>query len=168
MPTPAHTLLVLALVMALPGRGAPPPPSTPPLERPTSTMRDSVRLLVDAPERVAPGAPVPIRLVLENASDAPETVYLTGRPIAFDVVVEDSAGRDVWTRLAGETMSMVLQMVELAPGERREFRAEWDQRDAEGAPVGPGEYRLRGRLSMEAGAWMESEPVTLRIGPPHP
>lgn len=129
-----------------------------------STIRDSVRLLVDAPERMAPGAPVPVRLVLENASTVPEVVYLTGRPIAFDVIVEDAQGRAVWARLAGETIPMVLQVVELAPGERREFRTEWDQRDAEGERVEPGEYRIRGRLSTEGGAWLEADPVTLTIG----
>jgi hypothetical protein len=129
-----------------------------------STARDSLDLVVEVPERVGAGEAVPIRLVVENASGDAVTLYLTGRPIAFDVEVTDASGEVVWRRLEGQVASMVLQIRELAAGERLVFEAVWDQRTSAGRLVPPGAYRVRGVLPTDAREPLMTPYADLRIG----
>jgi hypothetical protein len=126
---------------------------------------DSVRLTPEVPEMVCAGAPVPITLRLQNTSDKPSDVYLTGRPVAFDIVVAREGGEVVWRRLEGETISMVLQIRQLAPGEVLEFEATWNQRTNRGEPVGPGVYIVHGILPTDEPQPLKTPTVRLRIAP---
>lgn len=127
---------------------------------------DSLRLALQVPDTVRAGEAVPITLRLTNAGDEPLELELRGRPIAFDVVVEDARGDVVWRRLEGEMVPAILQVRTLPPGDGLELTAEWDQRDREGEPVPPGVYTLRGTLPEARTGPLETPPATLRVLPP--
>lgn len=126
---------------------------------------DSVRVNLEVPEMVRSGAPVPITLRLQNTSDTPVDVYLTGRPVAFDIVVAREGGEAVWRRLEGETIPMVLQIRQLAPGEVLEFAERWDQRTNHGELVGPGRYTVQGILPTDTPEPLKTPFTLLRILP---
>jgi len=128
--------------------------------------RSDVHLHLLVPARVHQGEPVRFTLRLVNAGDRPATVYLQGRPPAFDVTVHDASGRQVWRRLEGAIVAMVLGIRELVPGEWLEFEDSWRQTDAAGSGVPPGRYRLTGLLPGEQGRELRSPPVELEILPP--
>lgn len=109
---------------------------------------DRLVLHLELPARAARGAPVPIRLALENRGDAPVTVGLGGRPVAFDFVVARPDGAEVWSRLHGQAIAAVLQERRLAPGEVLHFQDSWDQRDNQGRQVPPGRYLVWGVLPV--------------------
>jgi hypothetical protein len=123
----------------------------------------SIRLELLAPARVRAGEPVHFTLRIVNADDRPATLYLQGRPPAFDLVVHDEAGELIWQRLAGATLLMVLGHRELGPGETLDFDAVWSQVDQAGGPVAPGRYGLTGIVPGEPGQELRSRDVGLHI-----
>lgn len=128
-------------------------------------VADSMTVELSVPEHARAGEPVPLTLRATNRGARRATLYLRGRPVAFDVIVTNARGKVVWRRLQGATISMVLQVRELAPGESLEFEGTWDQRTNAGVRVPPGEYRLTGRLLTDTERPLESPPVRLRITP---
>lgn len=114
-----------------------------------ATVSDSLRLWLELPEQVSAGEPVPVTFRVENISDGPLDLYLTGRPIAFDLIVEDEGGTVVWRRLEDQVIPAILRIETLAPGERLELDDTWDQRSNAGEPVAPGAYTVRGELLTE-------------------
>jgi hypothetical protein len=115
----------------------------------TAARPDSLRLELLLPSRVSAGAPVPIRLRAQNVTGHPLDVYLRGRTITWDVVIERPAGEVVWRRLEEEVIPAILHVRPLAPGERVEVQTVWDQRTKAGEVVGPGDYVLYGLLLVE-------------------
>jgi hypothetical protein len=128
----------------------------------TSPVADSLALTLVAPDRVAPGAPVPFLVQVENRSGRPLDLYLRGRTITLDFEVTDADGALVWRRLEGEMIPAIIHLRTLAPGERFDVQVEWDQRTREGVRVRAGEYRARGLLLVEGEA-LETEVVRFRI-----
>ncbi len=128
------------------------------------TVSDSLKLRLKLPEKVKAGVAVPMTLRAENLRQEPLDLYLTGRPIAFDIIVLDEEGRVAWRRLEGEIISMVLRMETLAPGDILQFTHTWDQRSDAGDPVPPGTYTVRGELPAEGGP-LVTKARTLRITP---
>ncbi|HEU4955441.1 MAG TPA: BsuPI-related putative proteinase inhibitor [Gemmatimonadales bacterium] len=108
---------------------------------------------------------MPVILRIENAGGRPATLYLQGRPSAFDITVHDASGRQVWRRLEGAVVAMVLGVRELAPGESLQLEDTWRQTDAAGHLVPPGRYRLTGLLPGEPGRELRSAPARLDILP---
>ena len=148
------------------GRAAEPPAASDELTDGTgmqSSPSDSLRLRVDVPDRIPHGETVPITFRVANISDRTLTLYLTGREIAFDVIVERTDGATVWRRLEGEVVRAILRLETLPPGEALVLHAVWDQRSDDGALVPPGEYRVRAELLTEGGS-LVSPPEPLRIG----
>ena len=123
----------------------------------------SIRLELLAPPRARQGEAVRFTLRVVNAGDRPATLYLQGRPPAFDLVVHDNAGGLIWDRLSGTTLLMVLGVRELAPGETLDFDGVWSQVDQAGRPVAPGRYRLTGIVPGEPGLELRSRSVSLHI-----
>lgn len=126
------------------------------------TRSEDLRVRVAAPRAAAAGEPVPITLAVENTGSAPATVYLTGRPIAFDIIIERTDGSHVWQRLRGGVIPAILHVRELGPGERLELSTEWDQRTDAGTPVGTGAFLIRGSVPG-ASEPMTAPAVPLRI-----
>ena len=88
---------------------------------------------------------------VQNVSDGALDLYLTGRPIAFDLIVTDAEGSVVWRRLEGEVIAAVLRIETLNPGAILVLEDRWNQRSNAGEPVAPGPYTVRGELPTESG-----------------
>jgi Intracellular proteinase inhibitor len=126
---------------------------------------DSMRLEISLPATARVGEAVPIVLQLKNTSAQPATVYLQGRPAAFDIIVSRPDGVVLWRRMEGAVISAVLQVRELAAGAVMEFRDTWPQRTNLGQPFGPGEYFVTGVLPTDPPAELRTDPVRFRILP---
>lgn len=125
---------------------------------------DSLRSTLEMPERVPRGTPVPITFRIENVTDRTLTLHLTGRQIAFDIVVARPDGTTVWRRLHDEVIQAILRLDTLPPGDALVLEDTWDQRSDDGDPVPAGEYRVHGELLTEADP-LRSPPETLHIAP---
>jgi len=120
---------------------------------------------LSVPARVPAGEPVPVTLTVTNPSSTPLTLYLKGRPVAFDVVVRRKDGEVIWRRLEGATIAMILQVKTLPPGGSLRFEDVWSQRTNAGAPVGPGDYTMTGELPTDRPEPLRTSPVPLHIDP---
>jgi hypothetical protein len=125
----------------------------------------SMTLQIVLRDTVRSGEAVPITLRLTNTSRKPATVYLQGRPVAFDIIVSRHDGEVVWRRLEGAVVPAVLQVRTLGPGEVLEFNDSWSQRNNQGKPVRPGEYLVAGVLPTDPPAELRTKTVPLRILP---
>jgi intracellular proteinase inhibitor BsuPI len=131
-------------------------------------LQDSIAFRVHAPPSVHAGEPIPIELVLTNRTERPITIYLQGRPLAFDVSVTREDGRVVWRRLEGKVVSAILAVRTLAPAESLTFEAVWDGRLPGGAAVPPGRYRIAGSLPTDQPEGLTTLPVQLQVLATHP
>jgi hypothetical protein len=122
-------------------------------------------LAIALPSVARVGRPVTIGLRLLNAGDTAAEVVLQGRPPAFDIRITQADGRPVWRRLEGEVVTLVLQLRRLEPGESLALTHVWDQRNAEGAQVPPGEYVVTADLPADPPAVFRAGPVRLTIVP---
>lgn len=102
-----------------------------------------------APAKVPAGDTVEIVLRVRNDGPEPLELELSGRPVAFDILISDAGGSEVWRRLAGSAVSAALALLTLRPGETRDFSARWAQVDSLGRAVPPGRYTIQGILPME-------------------
>jgi hypothetical protein len=100
---------------------------------------------------------------VRNAGKTSVTLQLLGRTPTADFVVEDSAGRRIWSLLRGQTMLGALRLHPLGPGQRLEWRHRWDQRTDGGEPVPPGQYLVRGVLLTDTPGGLSSPPFRLLI-----
>jgi hypothetical protein len=148
----------VALWVTLPG-GVVESRTTPPPER----QPDSMRVELVVPPKVAVGQTVSITLRIRNTRDQPITLYLQGRPIAFDLVVEQPDGAVIWRRLENATVSTILGVRTLAPGEALDLKESWKQRTRTGERVSPGDYRVTGSVLTDREP-IRAGPVPLRIG----
>ena len=123
-----------------------------------------LRLTLEVPREVPAGEPVPIRLRLSN-SGAPVELMLQGRPPAFDILVTRPDGVEVWRRMAGSVVLMVLQLRRLNPAEVLEWEHRWDQRSRTGDLVGPGDYVVTGIVPTDPPEALQTAPQPLRISP---
>ena len=151
---PSPPLPVVALTLALGCGDADEQRRTPYLDESASPVTreradDSLHVLLDFPAEVRTGRPVPFAITLDNVSGRDLTLYLTGRPTAFDIDVRDAAGTTVWRRLADATLTMTLRVETLQPGGRLAFSDRWDQRDPAGRAVPPGAYSVRAEVLTE-------------------
>ena len=124
-------------------------------------------LVVDltTPAEVPAGTTVPFVLSLTSRASRPLDLYLRGRTLTFDVEVTGPRGQAVWRLLEGEMIPAIVHLRTLAPGERIEVRAAWDQRRTDGRPAGPGAYVARGLLLLE-GDPLATAPASFRIVEP--
>ena len=121
-------------------------------------------LELSIPPRVRAGEPVPVTLTVTNRSSRPLTLYLKGRPVAFDVVVRKDH-EVVWRRLEGATIAMILRVEALPPGGSLRFQDVWSQLTNAGVPVEPGDYTVTGALPTDRPQPLRTSPVTLHISP---
>jgi hypothetical protein len=100
---------------------------------------------------------------LTNPGPKPQTVYLGGRPTAFDIVITRADGTQVRQRLKGAVINAILQVRVLSPGEALEFSDTWKQHDNRGRPAPPGEYRVTGVLQGDPPEALRTRSARLRI-----
>jgi hypothetical protein len=122
-----------------------------------------MRLEIAVPSEVRAGDSVPIVLRLVNDGSVQVDVALQGRPVAFDVNVTRPDGTVIWRRLEGETVTAILQLRTLQPGDSLIFATDWDQRDAGGRSVPTGDYLITGSLPSDPPTVFQAAPATLRI-----
>ena len=120
-------------------------------------------LRLEAPAQVPPGQVVQLTLKLKNTSAVRVEQPLGGRP-PHDVVVTRRDGTEVWRWSKGRVVQDVLELKALRPGEELVFDAEWNQRDADGRPVPPGSYLVKGILRTDPPEALETKPRPLVIG----
>lgn len=128
----------------------------------TAAGTESLRLELQLPSQVRAGEPVPIRLRAQNVTQRALDLYLRGRTLTFDVVIARAGGDVVWRRLEGEIIPAIVHLRPLAPGERLEVEASWNQRTTDGKRVEPGEYVAVGLLLVE-GEPLRTPPASLEI-----
>jgi hypothetical protein len=121
-----------------------------------------MRIEIVAPAKVRAGHLVRLVLAVRNTSDRPITLYLMGRPTAFDLVVARRDGEVVWRRLEGAAVSAILGVRTLEPGQSLELEDTWTQRSAAGEPVGPGDYTVTGSVLTD-GEPLQAPSTRLRI-----
>lgn len=120
-----------------------------------------MRVEIVVPPNVTAGQPVPVTLRISNTSDRPITLYLQGRPIAFDLTVQHGS-EVVWRRLEGATVSAILQVRTLAPGESLDLKETWKQENNAGRRVDPGDYTVSGSVLTDREP-LRTAPTHLRI-----
>jgi hypothetical protein len=75
------------------------------------------------------------------AASEPITLYYRTTQ-RYDIVIADSEGNEVWRWSKDKTFGGVLEQVSLEENEILTFNETWDQRDNDGQPVPPGDYRV--------------------------
>jgi hypothetical protein len=112
---------------------------------------------------VPAGRPVRFILRARNTSTRAIELHLLGRTIAFDIVVTDPIGVQVWRRLEGEVVPSILRLERLGAGDILEFRHEWDQRATDGSVVPPGTYAAFAILPTDAPIPLQTRAIGFRI-----
>jgi uncharacterized protein (DUF58 family) len=130
-----------------------------------ATAADSMRFEIVLPDSVRAGEPVPVTLRLTNTGPEPLTLYLQGRPTAFDLTIRRLDGAIVWRRLEGQVVSAILAVRQLEPGASLEFEEVWRQVSNTGEAIPPGDYRITGALPTDAPEPLQTSPALLRIVP---
>jgi hypothetical protein len=130
----------------------------------TGSEAPSVAFGLEVPAEVRAGTPVPLTLTLQNTSNRPVALTLGGRP-AYDFVVTQSDGLEVWRWSHGQAIQAILELRTLKPGETVAFAATWGQRDNAGTPIPTGTYQVRGVMNLDPPEKLETEPKSLRISP---
>src|SRR2546428_14145174 len=86
------------------------------------------------------GEPVQITLTLHNpATTAVKFQFPTGQ--MYDFIVSRN-GHFIWRWSLGRAFTQAFTALILAPGESKVFTERWDQRDARGRVVSPGEHEM--------------------------
>jgi hypothetical protein len=158
---PASLSCLVILLLLVANGGGSPNAGAAPSEFMRTTLQAMVLELV-LPDRTDPDQPVRMTLRARNAGPETLVLGLTGRPVAFDLIVSRADGTEVWRRLHGFTVPLVMQLVRIGPGEVLEFSDDWSRLDNSGRRVPPGRYLVRGLLPIEDGV-LASEPGELTI-----
>ena len=124
-----------------------------------------LRLDLVLPDYAHQGERVPITLRLSNPGPQPATVYLQGRPVAFDIVISRADGTPVWRRLNRAVISSILQVRVLPPGAAIEFTEPWTQQSDPGQAVPAGEYQVTGVLPTDPPNELRTPTARIRILP---
>jgi hypothetical protein len=132
---------------------------------------------LEVPPSVPLGVHVPLKLTVENVTEAPVQFFITGRedynfPGGYDFVVTTADGPGVWHWLRTlEAWALVVDRVRLGPGEQLRFEQSWPQADNMGGAVEPGTYLVHAVLDLgleaEVGEpiYPETEATELVISP---
>jgi Intracellular proteinase inhibitor len=119
-------------------------------------------LSLEAPDEVATGQTVNLKLIWRNMTDRPVDLTLAGRP-AYDFVVTSQEGKEIWRWLAGQAVQDLIEIKTVDPGQKLEFILEWQPVDQAGAALPPGNYRVHGVLNLEPPTMIKTKPKPLII-----
>lgn len=142
-----------------------PTPTSPPI---ASDFDAEIELRLVAPSEVSQGKRFEwLDVIMTNTGRSSRSFSYTGNLLNFQVT--DGAGRTVWRHLS----SVVIPSFgfELGQGESKAIseiplasQGSWDLRDDEGFPVEPGEYLVKGIVSVD-GRDLETTPRTFAVLP---
>jgi hypothetical protein len=102
------------------------------------------------PSTVAHGQPVEFELVVQNVSDRPVWLETGDSTYAFDFIVTNRDGSEIWSRLhsmRGDPIPAILRRRVIAPGDSVRYQGTWNQRSDSGRKVNPGTYWVQGTLN---------------------
>jgi hypothetical protein len=133
-----------------------------PAATPTGSTTPALTMKLELPATVQSGQSVQLKFIMTNTSTQPVEVYLGGRP-AHDFVVSAQDGSEVWRWSHDQTVQAILEITTLAPGEQREFTAEWPLVDNAGTAVPAGTYLVQGILNGDPPERWETERQQLTI-----
>jgi hypothetical protein len=91
------------------------------------------------------GTAATFTIAVDNPTDAPVSVTFSSSQL-YDIAVSDGQ-REVWRWSADRMFAQVLSDRTFPPGVTLLGRERWDWRDATGAPLPPGSYRVVGTLA---------------------
>ncbi len=77
---------------------------------------------------------------IENVDSKPRKLVFNSSQ-KFDIRVEDTTGRTVWTWSDGRMFAQMVERVTLEPQETTSFTAMWPMADSQGKAVKPGDYK---------------------------
>ena len=103
-----------------------------------------VLLLATDRSLYGPGSTMTFTIAVDNPSTAPVTVAFSSAQ-RYDIAVL-ADGREVWRWSAGRAFAAALTERDFPPGVTLLGRERWDWRDAGGAALPPGQYRVIGTL----------------------
>lgn len=112
---------------------------------------------------VVRGEPVTVRLVLHNRGPRDEELGLGSPEQRFDIVVVDSAEREVWSRLHHQDITLVRFVVPLRAKDSLVFAETWNQRDYGNRALTPGTYTVRGYVSPRTPGYAGVASAQLRV-----
>jgi len=116
-----------------------------------------LRLELIVPRKAHLGDTVEITIRVRNAGKRAADLELSGRPVAFDVVIRGPDGTEVWRRLGQGAIAAALMVLRLEPGEAHEFSLRWAEVDDAGSQVRPGRYTVRGMVPIDGRNRMTAE-----------
>ena len=107
------------------------------------------------------GETINLTLVVTNDSDrAFQAVFPSAK--RYDFAVYDADDNLVWRWSADRGFAQALTPLEIKPGERAVFTAEWQQQDSQGGfQVPDGDYTLKGALLYQAGVNNATRKITI-------
>ena len=82
-----------------------------------------------------------VRLTIAVAASEPGTLYYRTTQ-RYDITITDSEDKEVWRWSKDKSFDEVPEEVSINAGGSLTFGELWDQRDNEGQPVPPGNYRI--------------------------
>lgn len=126
---------------------------------------DSLELRLIAPASARSGQSLRFVVRATNVTDRTLDLFLTGRVLTFDIVLSDAGGREVWSRLHGQTVPAILRVERLGPRQTIEMEADWNGLGNNGGPLPPGTYGAEALLPGDAPGPWRSARVTIRIEP---
>ncbi|MFN2601815.1 MAG: hypothetical protein ABR582_03540 [Gemmatimonadaceae bacterium] len=105
---------------------------------------------------------MPFVFSVSNPTEQAIDLILHGRIPIFDVIVTRDDGEIVWRRLEGEIIPAILLVRRIAPAERFELKASWNQHTRQEEYAEVGTYLARGLLPVE-GEPLETPAIEFRI-----
>lgn len=116
--------------------------------------------LETTPTEMQAGEPMTLRMIVVNQGATPRAVNTSMCPDPF--VVQTSDGEPVPPAMRICSAQLTRRM--LGRGEEMELSMQWPGDVASGL-LSPGDYSLRGRISVEDIGLVQSDPVSIRILP---
>ena len=109
------------------------------------------------------GETITFVVTLTNRASVPRTLTFPTSQ-THDCIVSAADHKEVWRHSSGRMFAQVITELTLKPGESRAYTATWNQTDARGKPVPPGEYEAAGLVNGRAQG-CRSEPLRFTIRP---
>lgn len=106
------------------------------------------------------GEAVKIAFKLQNNAKNPVTFEFNSGQ-SYDVLVENSAGEQVWSWAANKRFAMMMRQVTVAAGETQTFAAQWEGRALTDEKIAPGKYSVK--VVYTSNPAIQAAPIEIEI-----
>lgn len=107
------------------------------------------------------GKPIRAAMCVTNTTDEQKALQFSSAQKLELIVTR--YGNEIWRLSNGMMFPMMIQCLQLGPGETIMLPGTWRQTDNAGNQVEPGEYQIKGILKITGDCKPETEPVTIFI-----